>query len=242
MHVDLEMPRGQVAKFVTPHVGHSLSELDFSTMNYTVVWKMLVVCVTLLSLEAISIHNWELERRVCCCRIWLIILTSALTMVRNMLTKTEHVGNDGDRWTFKGCMGVRRRIDFILCNRCFHSVFGHAVSFLDMGSDHRAVTVCLHLDLYKQTKQDRYKTKRGKQFLHNGATIPLYHSRLTNMLSNRWPINMDDLEKLVLNALLRPSARNLDCQLCQHHRADNLLGTTSFSLFLQQHDVSANRD
>ena len=43
-----------------------------------------------------------------------------------------HVEDDDDTWTFESSMGARQRMDFMFCSRCFHSVFGHASSFLDM--------------------------------------------------------------------------------------------------------------
>lgn len=88
-----------------------------------------------------------------------------------------HVEDDDDISTFESSMGVRRRIDFILCSRCFHSVFGHASSFLDMGSDHRAATSCLQFRLRNPTKQNRSKTKWSEQFAGTilFCTIHIYH-------------------------------------------------------------------
>lgn len=47
------------------------------------------------------------------------------------------------KWMFESGCGTRKHIDFILCNRDLHFVSAHATSDLDLGSDHRAVTVCL---------------------------------------------------------------------------------------------------
>ena len=60
-------------------------------------------------------------------------------------------------WTFCSCMGVRRRIDFILCSMSFSLLRSFATDDVDLGSDHRAV-YCL-LNLPKHTKQQSKKRK-----------------------------------------------------------------------------------
>ena len=68
---------------------------------------------------------------------------------------THHDPNK-ETWTFCSSMGVRRRIDFILCSMSFSLQQSFAADDVDLGSDHRAV-YCL-LDLPQHAKQ---KTKNG---------------------------------------------------------------------------------
>ena len=152
-----------------------------------------------------------------------------------------HVEDDDDISTFESSMGVRRRIDFILCSRCFHSVFVHASSFLGVGSDHWAATSCLQFRLRKPTKQNRSKTKRSEQFVGTilFCTIHVYHICSQVDGPSIWLIFF---ENLVLEASLQPSVHNIDGQHCQWHRADNPWRKPDFHSLLQQRKISANCD
>ena len=69
----------------------------------------------------------------------------------------DHHDPNKATWTFCSCMGVRRRIDFILCSTSFSLLQSFATDDVDLGSDHRAV-YCL-LNLPKHTKQQSKKRK-----------------------------------------------------------------------------------
>ena len=66
--------------------------------------------------------------------------------------------NDDDQanyWTFESCLGIRRKIDFLLvsddteCHNC------EATDDLDLGSDHRAVKACFELPTGLRRRQGR---------------------------------------------------------------------------------------
>ena len=73
---------------------------------------------------------------------------------------THHDPNK-ETWTFCSSMGVRRRIDFILCSMSFSLQQSFATDDVDLGSDHRAV-YCL-LDLPQLAKQKKTKKNTGNQ-------------------------------------------------------------------------------
>ena len=48
-------------------------------------------------------------------------------------------GNNAEEWTFQSSLGVRRRPDYILLDRCLLIRAASPFNYFDMGSDHRAV-------------------------------------------------------------------------------------------------------
>ena len=83
-------------------------------------------------------------------------------------------------WTFCSCMGVRRRIDFILCSMSFSLLQSFATDDVDLGSDHRAVYCLLNLPKHtkQQSKKRKFKTKKRwkpKNFEPNIGTTKSYN-------------------------------------------------------------------
>jgi len=67
-----------------------------------------------------------------------------------------------DTWTFESPTGVRGRTVFLLFSVCLPLLSGCATDCIDMGSDHRAVTVCFHfLPAQKRGTKQRFKMNKG---------------------------------------------------------------------------------
>ena len=107
-------------------------------------------------------------------------------------------------WTFCSCMGVRRRIDFILCSMSFSLLQSFATDDVDLGSDHRAV-YCLNLPKHtkQQSKKERkFKAKkRWKPSLDENGVPHLYHEILNQTLEQQNPTTLQGIEGLILNAV-----------------------------------------
>ena len=62
------------------------------------------------------------------------------------LNRHHHTCNV-NTWTFETACGLRRRIDFIMCSQDMHFPSAHATCNVDLGLDHRAMTVSFELDV-----------------------------------------------------------------------------------------------
>ena len=89
-----------------------------------------------------------------------------------LLDETAHsfdlvvANNDGDGeqdWTVESSIGVRRRIDFVLCSRSLHLRFADANSFLDLGSGHRTVTAVFGVAKVERSFRRTYFKTKGWQ-------------------------------------------------------------------------------
>ena len=107
-------------------------------------------------------------------------------------------------WTFCSCMGVRRRIDFILCSMSFSLLQSFATDDVDLGSDHRAVYCLLNLPKHtkQQSKKRKFKAKkRWKPSLDENGIPHLYHEILNQTLEQQNPTTLQGIESLILNAV-----------------------------------------
>ena len=108
-----------------------------------------------------------------------------------------------DVWELYGSMDVRRRTDFLLFSVCLPLLSACATDCIDMGSDHRAVTVYFHFlacaeTWYKTTIQNEQGLEPEKTA--NGFAETYQHFPRT-ALCNDSPVTVSDLEQCVLEAV-----------------------------------------
>ena len=93
-------------------------------------------------------------------------LAAELGLVISNVNENEDLGN---QWTFRSCVGRRRRLDYILVDAAVQYRNAKPSDLLDLSSDHRAVKVCieippvlitprLHRPSYKNVNWDSYAT------------------------------------------------------------------------------------
>ena len=75
-----------------------------------------------------------------------VVETFDLTITNDDNNHTSNM----DTWTFENACGLRRRIDFIMCSQEMRFTSAHATCNLDLGSDHRAVTVSFDFDVRRK--------------------------------------------------------------------------------------------
>ena len=93
-----------------------------------------------------------------------------------------NVLNDADapwenQWTFRSCLGDKRKIDFLLASTPLIFSGVHATSELDLGSDHRAVKAEFNFGVARRSTYRRRPRCRWK--LHDGVNaLSSYHENL----------------------------------------------------------------
>ena len=105
--------------------------------------------------------------------------------------KQEH-----DSWTFCSSMGVRRRLDFVLCSTGFDVTHGGATDLLDLGSDHRAVRAALEVT-GPRSLQGRKPVARKQRWSPSVAEKRRYQINLDTCLQQSALVNMYELESCV---------------------------------------------
>lgn len=68
------------------------------------------------------------------------------------------LANEEDDWTFCSCMGVKRRIDFVLCSSGLQLLDSRASYAIDLGSDHRSVVASFDLQQRRWNKTAKKKS------------------------------------------------------------------------------------
>ena len=91
-----------------------------------------------------------------------VVATFGLTITNDDDNHTFNV----DTWTFEGPCGLRRRIDFIMCNQEMRFTSAHATCNLDLGSDHRAVTVSFDLSVRRRKNRKCFPLRTATENLH----------------------------------------------------------------------------
>ena len=100
-----------------------------------------------------------------------------------------------DTWTFESACGVRRRIDFIMCSQEMRFTSAHATCNLDLGSDHRAVTVSFDLGVRRRKNRKCFHCiKRWKPPLDQQGVPRTYHAILQDELGVKKPTTLHGLE------------------------------------------------
>ncbi|CAE7565538.1 unnamed protein product [Symbiodinium natans] len=101
-----------------------------------------------------------------------------------------------DSWTFCSSMGVRRRLDFVLCSTGFDVTHGGATDLLDLGSDHRAVRAALEVT-GPRSLQGRKPVARKQRWSPSVAEKRRYQINLDTCLQQSALVNMYELESCV---------------------------------------------
>ena len=68
------------------------------------------------------------------------------------------LANEEDDWTFCSCMGVKRRIDFVLCSSGLQLLDSRVSYAIDLGSDHRSVVASFDLQQRRWNKTAKKKS------------------------------------------------------------------------------------
>ena len=97
-----------------------------------------------------------------------------------------------ENWTFRSSLGVKRRIDFILCSSSFSLSSGCATNILDLNSDHRAVHAALEMAAGTRKKKRR-RTSRWQP-----RCLSSYQAQLSEQLLRKVPESIHDLGHVML--------------------------------------------
>ena len=109
-----------------------------------------------------------------------------------------------DTWTFESACGLRRRIDFIMCSQEMHFTSAHATCNLDLGSDHRAVTVSFDLGVRRRKNRKCFHcVKRWKPPLDQQGVPRTYHAILQDELGVKKPTTLHGLEDVLQQSVRR---------------------------------------
>ena len=118
----------------------------------------------------------------------------------------EHHSPAAETWTFCSSMGVKRRIDFILCSSSLPLAASHPSCLLDLGSDHRAVYARFQLGKACRNKVGSSgRAKRGWRPELDGTGKPTkYHQILSRSLQTP-PEDLNSLESACKYAVSKTS-------------------------------------
>ena len=109
-----------------------------------------------------------------------------------------------ETWTFESSCGLRRRIDFIMCSQEMRFTSVHATCNLDLGSDHRAVTVSLDLGFRRRRDRKCFRcVKRWKPPLGPQGVPHAYHAILQEELGVKKPTTLYGLEDVLQQSVRR---------------------------------------
>ena len=118
----------------------------------------------------------------------------------------EHHSPAAETWTFCSSMGMKRRIDFILCSFSLPLAASHPSCLLDLGSDHRAVYARFQLGKACRNKVgSSRRAKRGWTPELDGTGEPTsYHQILSRSLQTP-PEDLNSLESVCKYAVSKTS-------------------------------------
>ena len=137
------------------------------------------------------------------------------------------LANEEDDWTFCSCMGVKRRIDFVLCSSGLQLLDSRASYAIDLGSDHRSVVASFDLQQRRWNKTAKKKIRRGWKPAFNKNGVPQgYHEALKEQMLERHVRTLHDLEDLMLKAVAASERRSGDdsaSKMCDTLRTDHEL-------------------
>ena len=117
--------------------------------------------------------------------------------------------NDPDRmnpslsWTFESSFGCRRTLDYILIDEDLIATDARVIDGLSLGSDHRAVQVCVPLPIRRNSVPRR-------TFMHRKTDWSLFGTIVHDQLSYRNVNGLHDLEDVMMESsahLPRPTQR-----------------------------------
>ena len=112
-------------------------------------------------------------------------------------------------WTFKTSWGNFNRLDYVLHSRSLQSSEVSANLDLDMGSDHRNVSVSMSYIRSKEAWKLRTRSFKGwKPILDESKNADAYHSHLQKLMHDCPPTSLRDLGKIVVEAA-EPSGSRL---------------------------------
>ena len=109
-----------------------------------------------------------------------------------------------DTWTFESPSGLRRRIDFIMCNQKMRLTSAHATCNLDLGSDHRAATVFFDLGVRRRKNKKWFHcVKRRKPPLDQQGVPQPYRAILQDELGVKKLTTLHGLEDVLRRRFVR---------------------------------------
>ena len=112
-------------------------------------------------------------------------------------------------WTFKTSWGNFNRLDYVLHSRSLQSSEVSANLDLDMGSDHRNVSVSISYIRSKEAWKLRTRSFKGwKPILDESKNADAYHSHLQKLMHDCPPTSLRDLGKIAVEAA-EPSGSRL---------------------------------
>ena len=133
----------------------------------------------------------------------------------------EHHSPAAETWTFCSSMGVKRRIDFILCSSSFPLAASHPSCVLDLGSDHTAVYARFQLGKACRNKVgSSRRTKRGWTPELDGTGEPISYHRILSRSLQTPPADLNSVESVCKYAAVillqkhRGNARQTHCNNC----------------------------
>ena len=100
-------------------------------------------------------------------------------------------------WTFKTSWGNFNRLDYVLHSRSLQSSEVSANLDLDMGSDHRNISVSISYIKSKEAWKLRTRSFKGwKPILDESKNADAYHSHLQKLMYDCPPTSLRDLGKI----------------------------------------------
>ena len=140
----------------------------------------------------------------------------------------EHHSPAAETWTFCSSMGVKRRMDFILCSSSLPLAASHPSCLLDLGSDHRAVYARFQIGkvCWNKVGSSR-RTKRGWTPELDGTGGPTSHHRILSRSLQTPPADLNSLESVCKYAVSKTSRK---CTTSLQTHCNN-----SFTMIISNH-------
>ena len=117
-----------------------------------------------------------------------------------------------NNWTFRSCLGITRRIDFIMASKSLKVCQSYATNEIDLGSDHRAVKACFEIGCAKyQKKKPTTKMKGWKLVLDSDGSASQFQPELSQQLVMLGTTGPEVVEQALYNAATAPYVSEISC-------------------------------
>ena len=168
------------------------------TKTCTHAWKTHGANDSNLWWEAISTHSWIQDSAALFSRMWLQPLTSLLPTMMTIISATWTPGHSKVLAASADAL-----ISSCVARRCVFTS-AHATCNLDLGSDHRAVTVSLDLGFRRRKDRKCFRcVKRWKPPLDPQGVPHTYHAILQEELGVKKPTTLNGLEDVLQQSVHR---------------------------------------
>ena len=141
------------------------------------------------------------------------------------LTICNRNGRDADEenWTFSNSMGVKRRVDFILCSAISVSESTRTGNFLDLGSDHRCVENSFDFTI-PQTHYTlkKHNLKNWRPELNSENQPETYHRNLDKQILATSDYSLKNIGNICKEAALQTNSIDDNLNIRRPERSEEL--------------------